>query len=182
MDTSFTFKYGLSGFKMRENFSQRRKCFPLGPFVTNTESSKTLGRRELLSEKAFGIYEERVYIRRNQTWKKETMSWENFALRMINPCEIPWFLKLPLHHLQMWESKKGIKRRTKKERQKNAFVVFHAPENVKRKCSNKKCKNRKVRENIFFFFCQTETYRTSSIATISDIYCIIFLLRAFFMK
>ena len=114
------------------------------------ESSETLGRRELLSEKAFGIYEERVYIRRNQTWKKETMSWENFALRMNNPCEIPLSLKLPLHHLQMWESKKGIKRRTKKERQKNAFVVFHAPENIKRKCSNKKCKNRKVRENIFF--------------------------------
>ena len=137
------------------------------------ESSETLGRRELLSEKAFGIYEERVYIRRNQTWKKETMSWENFALRMNNPCEIPWFLKLPLHHLQMWESKKGIKRRTKKERQKNAFVVFHAPENVKRKCSNKKCKNPKVRENIFVFFLLPNSNR-SSIATISDIYCIIF--------
>ena len=40
---------------MNENFSQLRICFPLGPFVTNTESSKTLGRRELLSEKAFGI-------------------------------------------------------------------------------------------------------------------------------
>ena len=70
----------------------------------------------------------------------------------------------------------------KRERQKkNAFVVFHAPENVKKEnVRTKKCKNRKVRENIFlFFFSQTETNRTSSIATISDIYCIIFLLRAF---
>ena len=28
----------------------------LGPFVINMESTKTLGRRELLSGKAFGIY------------------------------------------------------------------------------------------------------------------------------
>ena len=42
----------------------------------------------------------------------------------------------------------------KRERQKkNAFVVFHAPENVKKEnVRTKKCKNRKVRENIFLFF------------------------------
>ena len=41
----------------------------------------------------------------------------------------------------------------KRERQKkNAFVVFHAPENVKKEnVRTKKCKNRKVRENIFLF-------------------------------
>ena len=80
------------------------------------------------------------------------MSWENFALRMNNPCENPLSLKLPLHHLQMWESKKGIKRRTKKERQKNAFVVFHAPENVKKKMFEQKNAKIEKFEKIFFFF------------------------------
>ena len=84
------------------------------------------------------------------------MSWENFALRMNNPCEIPLSLKLPLHHLQMWESKKGIKRRTKKERQKNAFVVFHAPENVKKE--NVRTKNAKIQkfEKTFLSFFATK--------------------------
>lgn len=70
-----------------------------------------------------------------------------------------------------------MKRRTlKRERQKkNAFVVFHAPENVKRKCSNKKMQKSKSSRKYFFFFYQHRSNR-SSIATISDIYCIIFLL------
>ena len=43
----------------------------------------------------------------------------------------------------------------------------------------KNAKIEKFEKIFFFFFSQTETNRTSSIATISDIYCIIFLLRAF---
>ena len=81
MDTSFTFKYGLSGFKLRENFSQRRKCFPLGPFVTNTESSKTLGRRELLSEKAFGIYKKKndEYISEETRHRRRTSELDEYV-------------------------------------------------------------------------------------------------------
>ena len=51
-----------------------------------------------------------------------------------------------------------MKRRTlKRERQKkNAFVVFHAPENVKRKCSNKKMQKSKSSRKYFFFFLPTQ--------------------------
>ena len=62
----------------------------LGPFVTNMESTKTLGRRELLSGKAFGIYMKKndeyiseetrhrrrvseivedIYVKRTKTWR-----------------------------------------------------------------------------------------------------------------